>query len=52
MTDDGELLLGDARRLLQREKRPSSPWRAELSGTRARRGFEEVVGGSLLRRSR
>src|SRR5256885_16533222 len=48
LTDDGEMLLGDARRLLQLEeaarRRLTSP---PLSGTGRLGAVEEVAGGSL-----
>src|SRR5271155_3450057 len=48
LTDDGEMLLGDARRLLQLEeaarRRPTAP---PLSGTVRLGAVEEVAGGSL-----
>jgi DNA-binding transcriptional LysR family regulator len=49
LTDDGEMLLGDARRLLQLEeaarRRLTAP---PLSGTVRLGAVEEVAGGSLL----
>src|SRR5258707_13713821 len=48
LTDDGEMLLGDARRLLQLEEaarhRPAAPG---LAGTGRLGGVEEVAGGSV-----
>src|ERR1700681_2761759 len=48
LTDDGEMLLGDARRLLQLEEAaPRRPTAPALSGTVRLGAVEEVAGGSL-----